>query len=355
MRVIQVLSSLGYGDAIGYHAVAMKHILQKAGYSTQIYAQSIDDRYPRDTAKLLFCMGRLRKDDVLIYHLSDGSPLNMRLKKWKCRKILMYHNITPPHFFTPYDAQLAAATKNGLDQVRQLSGDVERCVVFSEFSKRDLVSMGYSEDRIWIMPSCLIPFEDYAAPPDQDTLRQYSDGWTNILFVGRLAPNKKQEDVIRAFAYYKRFIDKRSRLILAGASSVADYTEALRVYMEELGVSDVIFPGHISIAQLIALYRRADVFLCMSEHEGFCVPLVEAMHFDVPIIAYRAPAVPETLGGSGVLLDEKDPRLISAWIKRLTTDAVVRERVLAGQGMRLNDFQPQNVEKALVAYMKEIA
>ncbi len=354
MRVIQVLGNLAYGDAIGYHAVAMKAILQKAGYSTEIYAQVIDDRYPRDTAKHLFCLRTPKENDLMIYHLSDGSPLNLKLKTWRCRKILMYHNITPPSFFEPYDVQMANETRRGLDQVKQLSNVVEKCITFSEFSMRDLIAMGYSANQIWVMPSCLIPFKDYTAPPDMETLKRYGDGWINILFVGRLAPNKKQEDVIRAFTYYKKYINYRSRLILVGAVSVTDYADALHEYLDVLGTQDVIFPGHISFAQLIAIYRSANIFLCMSEHEGFCVPLVEAMFFDLPIIAYRAAAISGTLDGCGVLLDDKDPRLIGEWIKRLTDDKTMRERIISGQRKRLESFQPQKVENDFLEYFKQI-
>lgn len=354
MRIIQVLGSLLLGDAIGYHTIAIKKILIDAGYATEIYAEHIDKQFPERTAAPLprrFCP---KADDILIYHLSFGGGLNLRLRDWKCRKILMYHNITPPQFFEPYDEKSAASAKEGLEQASQLREHVERCVVMSGFNKRDLTAMGYPADRIWVMPSYFIPFENYEKVPDVDLLNQYSDGRINLLFVGRLAPNKRQEDVIRVFAYYKKYINANSRLFLVGAEAFPDYVEALRAYAAAIGVSDVIFPGHISFAQIIAIYRIASVFLCMSEHEGFCVPLVEAMYFDLPVIAYDAAAIPETLGGSGILLDSKDPGLWAAWIQRIVGSPELRGQILEGQRNRLKQFHQQTAAAGFLNYLRQI-
>ncbi len=353
MRVIQILGSLAFGDAIGNHAVALKRLLRGAEYQTELYAQAIDPRLSRGIARPLRQLRNLKEDDIIIYHMSSGCPLNMQLKQWKGRKLLMYHNITPPRFFQPYDTAAAAGLQHGLEQAGHLMNCVEYCVTMSKFSRQDLIEIGYSPAKIWVMPACLIPFEDYAQPPDEDMLKKYADEWANILFVGRLAPNKKQEDAIRAFAYYKKHIHRKARLFLVGSAAIPSYAGLLKRYVDALGVEDVIFPGHINFAQLIALYRSASVFLCMSEHEGFCVPLAEAMYFDVPVLAYCAAAVPETLGGSGVLLDSKEPPLTALWMDRLISDRPLREHILQGQRERLKQLMPDQVQRAFLDFLKE--
>lgn len=354
MRIIQVLGELAFGDAIGNHAVELKKVLQRGGYHTEIYAEGIDHRISKKTAKPIRQLCRLKKSDILIYHMSFGCTLNWQLREWKCRKVLMYHNITPPEFTQRYSDIFSSNLQIGLEQTAQLADSVERCIAMSDFNKRNLIEMGYPAEQIWVMPGYLIPFEDYAKQPAPEMLRQYADGWVNILFVGRFASNKKQEDVIRAFAYYKKHINSQSRLILVGSVVFPQYADDLQSYADELGTSDVIFPGHVSFAQLIALYRSASIFLCMSEHEGFCVPLVEAMYFDVPIIAYSAAAIPDTLNGCGVLVEDKDPVLLSMWINQIINNSILRAHILAGQRARLEQLMPEVVENAFLQYLQQI-
>ena len=130
-------------------------------------------------------------------------------------------------------------------------------------------------------------------------MKLYDDDYVNILFTGRVVPNKKQEDVIEAFYYYKRFIQPKSRLILVGSFAGIDkYHDQLEAYVNKLGLEDVIFTGQIKFDEILAYYQLADLFLCMSEHEGFCVPIVEAMYFNVPVIARDTSAIAWTLAGS---------------------------------------------------------
>ena len=209
--------------------------------------------------------------------------------------------------------------------------------------KNELLKMGYT-CPMDIRP-ILIKFEDYKQTPDEATIKKYSDGKKNLVFVGRIAPNKKQENVIRAFYCYKK-LNPDSRLILVGSSTgMENYYERLVKYANALGIGDdVIFPGHIKFSEILAYYRLADAFVCMSEHEGFCVPLVEAMFFDTPIIAYDTSAISDTLGGSGVLLDNNDPVFAAAVIDRVLTDEKFRESIIAGQRKRLEDFSYERIK-----------
>lgn len=342
MKVLQLLQTLAFGDAVSNDARAIDALLKKKGYDAAIYAKEIDERLSRDVAHPYAEMPKLGKEDVLIYHLSIGSDLIGLVQKASCRKMMIYHNVTPARFFTGYSDYAESLCRLGAEDVKALNHTFDYCQADSDFNRQELLDAGY-DCSVDVRP-ILIPFEDYAREPDKETVARYSDGRTNILFVGRLAPNKKQEDVIRAFACYKKTVDPHARLILAGSAGGMDlYKNRLDAYIKALGVEDVIFPGHISFPQILALYRTASVFLCMSEHEGFCVPLVEAMYFDVPVVAYGACAVPGTLGGSGLLLDKKDPLLAAAVMDRVVTDGTLRAFVLEKQRQRLADFSYETV------------
>ncbi|MCR5600484.1 MAG: glycosyltransferase [Ruminococcus sp.] len=343
MRVIQLLPTLSFGDAIGNDTIALMGAIKELGYSTEIYAENIDKRLPEGIAKKVDKLRDLKKDDVLIYHKSTGTDLTFRIEEFKCRRIMVYHNITPPEFFRPYSTAATQLTEHGYKGVKFLRDKVDYVLADSSFNKGELLKMGYS-CPIDVRP-ILIKFEDYNQAPDEATIKKYSDGKKNLVFVGRIAPNKKQENVISAFFCYKK-LNPDSRLILVGSpTGMENYHERLVKYANALGIGDdVIFPGHIKFSEILAYYRLADAFVCMSEHEGFCVPLVEAMFFNVPVIAYDTSAISDTLGGSGVLLDNNDPVFAAAVIDRVLTDEKLRESIIAGQRRRLEDFSYERIK-----------
>ncbi len=349
MKIVQFLPTLAFGDAVGNDTVALQRAMCELGYETEIYAEAVDQRLPKGTASDL-CGGMpdISEDDYIIYHMSTGSKLNYSLENYKCRKLMIYHNITPPHFFDGYNAEAATNAQYGLDGLRHLAGKVDYCMADSEFNKQDLIDAGF-ECPIDVRP-ILIPFKDYETKPDASIIKKYSgDGWTNIIFVGRIAPNKKQQDIISAFCYYKKHVNPKSRLILVGSyGGMEKYCNRLKKYVSALGLEDVIFTGHIKFPEILAYYHVADVFLCMSEHEGFCVPLVEAMYFGVPVIAYKSCAVPWTLGGSGIVVDSKDPAELALLIDRVVSDSSLRQKMTDGQKKRLEDFTYEKI-KALFA------
>lgn len=343
MIVYQLLATISFGDAVSNDTLALQSIIKKMGYRTAIFAENIDSRIPKGTAKNYSKFGKPDKNDIIIYHLSTGSAISRNLYKYKCRKIIIYHNITPPEFFEGYNDASCRICRKGYEEVRALADKVDYCIAVSEYNRQNLIDMGF-KCRIDVLP-ILIPFEDYEKKPNQDVIAKYgSDGWTNILFTGRIVPNKKQEDVIRAFAFYKKHINPCSRLFLVGsAAGMERYHRRLISYINALNVRDVIFPGHIKFDEILAYYSVADVFLCQSEHEGFCVPLIEAMKFDVPVIAYDSTAIGSTLGGSGILMNEKDPVVTACMIDRLVKDERLREKVIANQRERLADFDNEKI------------
>lgn len=352
MKIIQLLTTLSFGDAVGNDTIALSGAISAMGYETAIYAENIDARLPKNTAHSTSKLKNVSKDDIIIYHKSTGTDLSFKLEQYKCRKIMIYHNVTPPEFFRPYNTAATALTEYGYEGIKHLKDKVDYCLADSNYNKSELIKMGYT-CPIDVRP-ILIPFEDYKKAPDEAIIRRYNtDGWTNIVFVGRIAPNKKQENLIRAFYQYKK-INPKSRLILVGSySGMENYYERLKKYAAALALEDVIFTGHIRFNEILAYYKAADVFLCMSEHEGFCVPLVESMFFEVPVIAYNTSAIDDTLGGSGILLDDNDPVFAAGVIDRLVNDSKLRKHVIEKQNERLRDFSYEKISEAFEKYLKD--
>jgi len=294
----------------------------------------------------------LSKEDIAIYHFSTSCRIIVDVFcKVNCKKILLYHNVTPDKFFSDYNIELSKLCINARAELKELKDIVDYCLADSDYNKQELIEMGY-KCQIDVLP-LLIPFEDYDKVPSAKVLEKYmDDGYTNLLFVGRIAPNKKQEDIIKVFNYYKKNINSKSRLIFVGnAGGMELYYEKLQCYVKALELDDVIFTGHVGFEEILAYYRLADVFLCMSEHEGFGVPLVEAMWFDIPIIAYNSSAIPWVLGDSGVLVNNKNSILWSRLIEKILQDTVLQNEILQEQRQRLSEFSFEKTKSLFLRYL----
>lgn len=352
MRVIQLLPTISYGDAVGNDTLALDQILKKNGFNSSIYAENIDHRLENNLVKYEQKMPNLNKNDILIYHLSTGSDLNYKIENYNCKKIMIYHNITPSEYLEPYNKYTSALCYEGRNAVKYLSNKVDYCLADSKYNKEELDANGYKKTDV--LP-ILINFNDYRRSPSQKILRLYEDdGYINILFTGRIAPNKKQEDVIAAFYFYNKYINPKSRLFLVGSyNGMETYYHRLQKYVERLQVQNVIFTGHIPFDEIVAYYHLADIFLCMSEHEGFCVPLVEAMYFNIPIIAYDSSAIAETMGGSGIVIDRKEPILVAKIIDRILNDKNLYNAIIQDEKERLKDFDNEKIERKFLKYLNQ--
>ena len=351
MRIVQMLPTLAYGDAIGNNVIAINDALVSAGYDTEIYAEGIDKKIPAGTARNVSSY-KDSGDTIILYHLSTGTELNEKIKKFKARVFIIYHNVTPPEFWHGYDYEHEKRCEAGVESVKSLAKTPEYCIADSAFNKSDLERLGYT-CPVDVLP-ILIKFSDYEKKADQKTIERLSDGVTNIVFTGRVAPNKKQQDLITSFYYYHKYVNPKSRLIIAGSFQKSDiYYRKLDAYAKALELEDSVeFTGHIPFEEILAIYKTADVLLCLSEHEGFCVPLVEAMYFGIPIIAYDSTAIAETLGGSGLLLKDKDPKVVSEAINLVVTDGDLRAKMIEGEKERLKDFDNDAIKQRLIEMLK---
>jgi len=339
--VHQVLATLGYGDAIGHEVLGIQRVLREAGYQSDIFVETADRRLEPLTRDYRELVDASRSDNLLLHHFSIGSKASRTAYALPDRMALIYHNITPPEYFVGVHRTLARQCFRGR---RELRAYIDRCEVAlgdSEFNRQDLESLGFTETGVLpVVPD----FAHLDRTPDSFVARQFDDEWTNILFVGRVIANKKIEDVIRAFHAYHTLFNPRSRLLIVGVFSLFErYLASLQHLIHALDLSDVHFTGHVTDEELVAYYDIADLFLCASEHEGFCVPLVEAFYMEVPVLAYAATAVPATMDGGGVLYTRKDPREIAALMEAILSDrhleAVILDRQAAALArLRAKDF-----------------
>ncbi len=349
-KVHQILATLGYGDAIGHEVLGIHRTLRAAGYESEIIVETADPRLEDLTVDYRDIVNDVGPDDLLIHHFSLGSRASRTAYALPARMALIYHNITPPEYFLGVHEQLVRQCYHGR---RELTAYRTRCEIAlgdSEFNRQELETLGFDPTGVLhVVPD----FSHLDVTPDPRILDAFDDEWTNILFVGRLIPNKRPDDLIRFFHAFKS-INPRSRLILAGSYGGVDkYLAQLHALRAALGVPDVHILGQVTDEQLTALYDSADLFLCASEHEGFCVPLVEAFHKRVPVLAYSATAVPATMDGGGVLYDHKSPRRVAKLMESLTADTELAERVLLAQDAALDRLRARDFEGSLLRFVTQ--
>jgi glycosyltransferase involved in cell wall biosynthesis len=341
------------GDAIGDHARRVRDVLRAWGHASDLFAITVDERDQGDVRS--WDEPAAREADVTIFHFATASPMSEAFGALGGRRVLYYRNVTPAHFFMPYDANLARVSATARTELAALAGKVDLAIGDSDFNCRELRALGFG--RTFVAPLMVdLDRLRHAEPvPSLDWVLQ--DGLTNILFVGRLVPNKRIEDHIRLAEHYKRYVDVAYRFIFVGRYDVVPgYYESIRAMVSTYRMvpERFWFAGPVPEAELAAYYRNAHAYVSLSEHEGFCVPLVEAMAMDVPVLAYAEAAVPETLGGAGVSFRPKDLEMAAELLGSLIYDAPFRESVLAGQRARVADFSRDKTEAALEE-MLEIA
>lgn len=355
MQIIQMVSSISPGDAVGNDIRALDRMLREEGYASEIYAERID---PRLEGNGIHCVGELpplAPDDIILYHACISTDLNLQFLDYGGKKVMIYHNITPAHYFEHYSPDSARSCLRGEIQIASIAERVDYCIAVSDYNRQQLLAMGF-KCPIDVCP-ILIPFEDYHKAPDEAILQKYQgDGWTNLLFVGRIVPNKGFQHIISAFAAYHKRYNPKSRLFLVGnPTGMEAYVDDLNQYAAKLDVQEhIFFSGHIRFPEILAYYRLADVFVCMSAHEGFCVPLAEAMEFGIPIVAYDSSAIAETLGKGGILLDNTDPYLAAGVINRIVEDPKLKDYLLSQQKEELKRFRYETVKKRFLECLQNV-
>lgn len=338
MAIYQLVAGFRPGDAISNEAVCLQELFRSWGHESAIYTE---DRNARDEGHgqvrpLSSLRDTATSDDVVWLHLSTGSPVNIAFGQVPGKKVVLYHNMTPPEFFKGVQEYIVHALERGQRQARGLHDKADVALACSTFSAKELTELGYQNVRV-------LPFvtpRPSNGGTNQRLLKKLRDGKKNILFVGRGAPNKRIEDLVSAFYYYQKFVEPESRLIHIGSFAGTEVYRALvTTYAHDLDLDHVLMKGGVPGEDLKAYYKAADLFLCMSEHEGFCVPLLESMWHDVPVLAYAAAAVPETMDGAGVLVKEKQFDVIGEMMGRMTHDPSLKQTILEGQQARMVRYE----------------
>jgi glycosyltransferase involved in cell wall biosynthesis len=336
----QFVPTLAPRDAVGTHYLAVQRALRDAGYESDIYALEAKEEFKRRARPFRSFKGEQARDTWLLYHSSVGTPVGDYVAARPEPLIVDYHNITPPAFFARYEPHVAGMMSLGRRQLLKLGRRAMLGLADSAYNARELEDLGY---RATAVVPILLDVTTLDVEPDARRLGQLHDakreGGADLLFVGRIAPNKAQHDLVKMLAAFRRVHDPHARLHLVGGSSSEGYLTALRKFIAALGLTDCVdLAGAVSAAELSAYWATADALVVASEHEGFCVPLLEAMHHGVPIVAFGAAAVPETLNGSGLVLRDKDAATFAEAVARVLSDAGLREQLVAAGQVRLHDF-----------------
>ena len=351
-RVHQILASLGYGDAIGNEVLGIRRALVAAGHQSGIIVETADPRLEHLTVDYRDVVDDIGEDDLLIHHFSLGSKASRTAFALPCRMMLVYHNITPPEYFLGVHPWLVRQCYHGRRELLPYRSRVDLALGDSEFNRRELEALGFS-------PTAVLPvvpdFSHLDVEPDARVYDAFDDDCTNILFVGRLIPNKRPDQLIRYFHAYQRLCNPRARLILAGSHAhFESYLAQLHMLVAQLGARNVHILGQVTNEELTALYDVADLFLCASEHEGFCVPIVEAFYKRVPVLAYASTAVPATMDGGGVLFETRDPLDVASLMEGVLSDEAWEDRILLAQDAALARLRAQDFAAMTLAFVHQV-
>ncbi len=355
MRIHQVCARLQFGDAITNHVLRIHQEFIKWGMESHVYAHETDATCaPYNEGEQVYARNfSRRKEDLLLYHYSVFNPNHKLYLSSRNKKILIYHNITPPEFFEQFNPAVAEVCRKGLELLPRLKG-CDLALGDSEFNRQDLVAAGFRDAASGVLP-IFIDWPRYDGPYNRELWQRLADGRVNLFFVGRLAPNKRFEDLIRLFALYKQKVNAHSRLIIPGSTWSIDYNNLLVGMIRRFGLEDSVeMSNHVwgvPDADLLAYFRAASVFVSMSEHEGFCVPLVEAMRFDLPILAFDCTAIPYTLAGAGVLFKSKEYPILAETLESLAGDETLRTAMVERGRARLADFSEERLSHTLMDHI----
>ncbi len=354
VRVDQVIPSLASRDAIGVHTRALTKALRAAGIDSEIfYGNCTPD--VAGTGRPLAELGRAAKDRWLLYQSSIGSPVYDVLVARVEPKLVNYHNITPVELLAAWEPNVGYEVGLGRTQLEHLAPESHLAVADSAYNESELVDVGYRNTAVVPL---LIDMTSTGADPDPELVGRLlgakERGGADLLFVGKVSPHKAPHDLVKMLAVYRRLYDPDARLHLVGSPLGERYGPALDGFIAELGLAGAVtVTGSVSASALEAYYQVADVFVCASDHEGFCVPIVEAMGHGIPVVAYGTAAVPETVGDAGLVLFDKAPLHFAAAVHRVLDDAALRALLGAAAKRRVDEYAVERSTAKFVGLVKE--
>ena len=319
--------------AIGGHIVEVQRLCHELGWGSEVFTEhlrGLPGRHYRDYDRIA------RPDDVLLYHTAIGTPVSDYVQERTERVVVDHHNLTPVAHFAAWEPGMVHGLAWGRAQLAAMSSRATLAIADSSYNESELHDLGYTHTAVVPILMDLAQLERECDQREAERLASEGPAW---LFVGRIAPNKAHHDLIKAFAAYRRVYDGSAVLRITGGSASDRYVDALKAFVSALQLDDAVtFVGSVSDAVLAAHYRAAAVYVSLSDHEGFCVPLLEAMHNELPVVAYASSAVPETLGAGGLCLTSKEPTRVAAAVHRVLRDDAVRSAMVAAGRTQLARF-----------------
>lgn len=345
--VHQILPSLHVADASGAHTLHARDALRGAGYVSELFfVEQLDDALAHEARPVRTLDAHVVPGHtVLLYQLAVGSSVVPRLLARREPLMVNYHNLTPASFFWQWAPDWLEAVEMGRRQLHHLARRTTHAIAVSDFNARDLDDAGYGS--VSVVP----PFVEVGAGvrPMTRPVRRRGGRW---LFVGKILPHKGAHQLVKALAAYRAAYDPEARLVLVGGAPLPRYAEAVAGLAGAVGLGDgVELAGSVSDAELAAHYDEADVFVCLSRHEGFCFPLLEAMAHGLPVVALRAGAVPDTVGQGGLVLEDDHPGAVAAAVHRVVADDGLRQRLVDAGRHRLACF---DLERTTAAFVGEV-
>ena len=336
----QFVPVLHRGDAVGRHTLCLRDAIVARGFESRIYVDTVEAGTEAQTTPVVAYPAHADGSDTLLYQFATASPMASWLAARRETLVVNYHNITPPELLAPWDNHLALGQLRAQGELQLLVHRASLVVADSNYNRDQLKAVGFGETAV-IPPSADLGADIIASGVHREDRedRAAGDGGARWLCVGRIAPNKAIEDIVAALLVTRRHGDPDATLLVIGKPATASYVDALHRYVASLGLnSAVAFGGHASDATVAEAYARSDVLVVTSEHEGYCVPVVEAMTVGLPVVAFRQGALPEVLGAGGVLVDSKDPYTLSSTIGRVVADALLREQLFVRARQRLAEL-----------------
>ncbi len=355
LKIVQIVTHLNLHDAIGNDVLAMDEALKQQGYDSRIMAYNIHDALKDKVEPLDF--SALSPEDLVIFHKATGDRVTGKIAGLPCKKVMVYHNITPAKYLLPYDPAMFLILSLGRLQLRRHASRMDACWAVSQYNAKELQRYKVQKEKLAVLP-ILFSKEERTIQPDPKTQQKLrANQGTKLLYIGRITPNKKPEDVIKAYQTYKDRYDKNATLYLLGSwDGMEKYYAKLKGFAADLNLTDeqVVFAGRVTDEEREAYLRNSDILLCLSEHEGFCVPLLEAASRSLPVLAYVAAAIPETLGDSGLLFQTKDYDAMADAIYKLQTDEAFRKHLIRSQQNNMKRFDRVSTEQQFLRLVAQI-
>ncbi|HEY1443267.1 MAG TPA: glycosyltransferase [Acidimicrobiales bacterium] len=332
--VHQFVPMLHRDDAVGRHTLRLRDVLVERGIESRIYVEMVDPETESETFLFPSYADQAQRGDVLLYQLATASAIAPWLAARRETLVVNYHNVTPPEYYAAWNNPIARHQLRALHERANLAPRTRLGIAVSAFNEAELRTAGYARTAV-VPPAAIAP----TSGTDAADAASFTGSGARWVCVGRVAPNKGIELALMALLVTRAHHDPDVTLQVVGRPVVPAYTRALERFVDELGIRDAVtFRGSVSDADLVATMGASDVLIMGSRHEGFGVPVIEAMTMGLPVVANREGALPEIVGDAGLLVDATDPYALADAAFRAATDGQLRRSLAEAGSKRVKEL-----------------